>query len=477
LLHRVCVLVVLLAIAASISPRLARGDDLLTNPGFEEGTRGWQSINASLGGSLVAHSGAGALAVTSGEYKQVVDVWQRLSVQPGRSYEFTSWARVDDATVDRTFLRISWLDPTFGPISQSDSPWLTGASASYRFVSTGQRLSPPGAVFARLSVTFVSSGPFDALVDDASLTASATQPSGPSSSTPVQTPLPQITPGATPAAGGPSRTPTPTATPGLPDAEPLVFPALTNGGFEVARADGTAYGWRKVGGEAAVSGTRVVEGRNSLELSSSTTSTKWAYQAVTVGPSRWYEASASALSGASAEPFVRVSWYAAEDGTGPALDSADSPSGPGDSDFHLLSTGPVQAPAEARSVKVRLMLRPAASDEASALFDAVSLIPVPGPAQTGPGRGAARDVSRAQVLTRAGVGTVSGAGPSTEVGALRAFRDPVNVGPVSPVAEASPLPLTGKSSPLADILLALAIAIPMAGITAVLVREIARDRR
>ena len=425
----------------------------------------------------MVHSGARALAVTSDGYEQAVDVWQRLPVQPGKSYEFTSWAWVGDATVDKTFLRISWLDSTLGPISQSDSPWLTGGSASYRFVSTGQRLSPPGAAFARLSVMFISSGPFTAVVDDASLTVSAAQPSSPSSSTPVQTPSPQITPGATPTAGGSSSNPTPTGTLGLPDTEPLVFPALTNGGFEIARADGTAYGWRKVGGEVAVSGARVVEGRNSLELTSSTTSTKWVYQAVTIGPSRWYEASAWALRGTGAEPFVRVSWYATEDGAGPSLDSADSPSGPGDSDFHLLSTGPVQAPAEARSVKVRLMLRPSASDEASALFDAVSLIPVPAPtAQTSPGRGAARDLSRAQVLTRTGAGTVLGAGPSTEVGPLRAFRDPVNVGPMSPVAEASPMPLTGRSSPLADILLALSIAIPMAGIAAVLVREIARDR-
>ena len=36
-------------------------------------------------------------------------------------------------------------------------------------------------------------------------------------------------------------------------AEPTLFPALVNGGFEDVREDGTPYGWRKIGGEVSAS--------------------------------------------------------------------------------------------------------------------------------------------------------------------------------------------------------------------------------
>jgi len=95
-----------------------------------------------------------------------------------------------------------------------------------------------------------------------------------------------------------------------------------------------------------------------------------------VQPKEFYDAVAYAWSGGAAETFLRVSWYATNDGSGPAIDSDDSTSVSAAGDhFERLTTGPIQAPVDARTAKARLMLRPASDAEATAYFDAVSFGP------------------------------------------------------------------------------------------------------
>jgi hypothetical protein len=67
-----------------------------------------------------------------------------------------------------------------------------------------------------------------------------------------------------------------------------------------------------------------------------------------------------------------VSWYRTGDGSGSAIDSVDSTevAPPGDR-FQRLTTGPIEAPAEALTAKVRLMLRPESAEETAAYFDAI----------------------------------------------------------------------------------------------------------
>jgi Lamin Tail Domain len=123
-------------------------------------------------------------------------------------------------------------------------------------------------------------------------------------------------------------------------------------------------------------------GEWSATLDSDTSSTKWLYQAVAVDPAGWYEARGMARVDGG-EVFIRVSWYASNDGSGSILDSVDSAAS-GSGAWAALSTGPVQAPSTANSARVRLMLRP--SGTATAAFDDVAFVASepPAPEETRP---------------------------------------------------------------------------------------------
>jgi len=158
--------------------------------------------------------------------------------------------------------------------------------------------------------------------------------------------------------------------------EQLVFSELTNGGFEALRGDGAAYAWRKFGGEMAVTSAPRFQGSYALRLTSESNSTKWAFQNVNVQGGAFYRATAMAL---KSDPgvdavFLRVSWYDSDDASGESLESADSLTRlESDSkSFRLLDTGPVQAPPEARTARIRLMVRPQSGEHAEAFFDNVT---------------------------------------------------------------------------------------------------------
>ncbi len=152
-----------------------------------------------------------------------------------------------------------------------------------------------------------------------------------------------------------------------------MYPQLVNGGFEEVRDDGTPYGWRKQGGDMTAAIDVKAEGARSLALRSSTISTKWAYQTIAVTGNAYYEATAQTAAGPGVdEAFLRISWYTSADGSGPAGDQVDSPSSSSDSGFHSITTGAVRAPTEARSARVRLMLRPLSEAPATVYFDAVT---------------------------------------------------------------------------------------------------------
>ena len=149
-------------------------------------------------------------------------------------------------------------------------------------------------------------------------------------------------------------------------------------------AEGTPFAWHKQGGEISASTEQRTEGARGLALVSETASTKWAYETVSAQPGGYYEGSVQALAGPGAESaFLRLSWYASADGGGQAIasiDSLDSVQSTAQA-FRRLTTGPVQAPAGANSVKLRLMLRAASAEPAAAYFDNAQF----GPTQPGPG--------------------------------------------------------------------------------------------
>jgi hypothetical protein len=110
--------------------------------------------------------------------------------------------------------------------------------------------------------------------------------------------------------------------------------------------------------------TDAFEGRYAACLDSDTASTKWLHQPVPVEPDQWYAATAWATANGG-EAFLRVTWCTTTDGTGAGARNDDS--SPITGDWSQLTTGPIRAPVDARSARVRLMLRPAGT--ATACFD------------------------------------------------------------------------------------------------------------
>jgi len=361
-------------------------------------------------------------------------------VVPGQPYRLDACFTVTKTGLRFVALRVVWYsEPNgFGSSSLVESPstadpWLLNREQC--LVLSADAPCPARSV--RYGVIAVE--------DTTSVTVSSLQlsfdPAGTPELCPTPTPLPTPTPAPTlPATPAPSPTPQPPpgATP-TPEtaAEPAFFPSLVNGGFEQLRADGTPYGWRKVGGEMATAAAVRYQGLRAAALTSRTESTKWLFQTVGVRGGSYYRLRAMALKSGAAvqETLLRVSWYASADGSGAQLATADSQPLTADSPrFAGLDTGPVQAPAEARSARVRLLLRPTSSAPATAYFDDVSFVatasPPAGdgpPAQEAEGSAAA-DGQRPDAATarRAVAGTRSGPAPLANVGKLENERAPAD---------------------------------------------------
>ncbi|MBM3141010.1 MAG: hypothetical protein FJZ92_12590, partial [Chloroflexi bacterium] len=160
-------------------------------------------------------------------------------------------------------------------------------------------------------------------------------------------------------------------------AGPPLFETLFNGDFELGP---NPTGWERRGGTLEVMETGA--GRAAF-LRSSTTSTKWIEQPVRIEGGVAYQASARLGTDAGvAGGLVRIAWYASEDGSGSQLATVDSPEvGPAAAPA-LLSTGSRVAPAEARSARVRLVLRPASAESAALAIDDVTFARVGPPAPT-----------------------------------------------------------------------------------------------
>ncbi|TAJ20177.1 MAG: lamin tail domain-containing protein [Dehalococcoidia bacterium] len=121
----------------------------------------------------------------------------------------------------------------------------------------------------------------------------------------------------------------------------------------------------------------------SLLLTADAAATVWVQQTVAVTPRGWFSASAllAPLDGAEAA-WVRIAWYASGDGSGAQLSTDDSPAAStaapmaiSRSGHEVVSTGPAQAPAEAHSARVRILLRAATERGATVLIDDVTFEP------------------------------------------------------------------------------------------------------
>ena len=398
-------LVVLIAAFVAIGPAPASAEELVSDGGFEAGLGDWKAIDGEL--SLVTSSHSGDQAVQlSGAAAFDAEMFALIPVTAGKAYELSGWVSAAPQTVERAHLRIRWISADGSTGAIHDSPWAPGSGLGYEYLSTGPRPAPPGTVAARISVLVAAVVfPFSILVDDISFEGPRPDPPTPTTPTtppteppkpPPATATPPVSPTLTPTAAptaSPPPAPTPTPAPLVPTAAPtppptpkptpgptpgamVVFSQLTNGGFEDDGADGAPLGWRKIGGTVESVASPVRSGSRALALTSETTATKWAFQTVQVDGGEFYQASAFArYTDADVKAvFIRVSWYASADGGGQALSSVDSETvlNTASPAFRALTTGPVAAPTDARSARVRLMLRPASGAQASAYFDDVA---------------------------------------------------------------------------------------------------------
>lgn len=377
------------ATALTMSGRSA-GTSLLVNGGFESwagsGPTAW---NVS-GSPSLAQVGAPAVSgfALRLEASAAATLAQVTGAVAGADYE-ASVEALSAAGAGRVTLRLRFLDGGFLPLGLAVQ---TSAfpSASFALLDL-QSTAPPGALWAKLEIEVdPDPGPPLALVlDEASLTETPAPPSTvtpspsvgaspPANETRVPTPPRTRTPLPTPTTGTsgqgtlPARRGTPPTVP-----RPVLVPTaaadgnlLVNGGFELADDEGPAF-WSKFGGDLVLEG-EAVEGARAASFLSNSDSTKWVNQVLPVTPGRLYAGSAQArVTAGAAELFLRISWYRAADGSGEALGEDDSLVATS-SRWSPITVGPVRAPAEARSARFRLMLRP--SGPASALFDDARLV-------------------------------------------------------------------------------------------------------
>ncbi len=226
-----------------------------------------------------------------------------------------------------------------------------------------------------------------------SVTATAAPPTPANESTKTGTPTKAPTPTKTPKPPTPTKTPGPSQSPpatSTPKPPKLATPTPTphvptstfgglivNGDFEDTDED-HPWGWSKFGGSMGMT-AEAYHGNWAGTLDSDTTSTKWLYQVAEVEAGTWYSATGMARANGG-EAWLRLSWYTSDDGSGSALDSSDSDVA-ASGDWTLLGTGAVQAPEGAASVRLRLMLRPAAGNS-RATFDDVMLVEADAPPAT-----------------------------------------------------------------------------------------------
>ncbi len=363
---------VLLLVAAAMVCALLLGvqggsaQELLENGDFEHGVTGWSPRDISAT-ACTPHSGSGAAAVSKNGLLQL----QQTVEGPfgGGTHTLTGWLKVDggSATVAAS---LTWYNQDGDSVGRSEVSLAPGAD--YESFSVALPFDSRAATLQVLFKVTLSGDRvcFDDLSVDGPPPATATPPA-------TETPPPTNTSEAAATATGTSTatatatptvlpsstaTPRPTAT-SAPTETPSPGLVFVNGDF----SDGL-YGWQKYGGSLSASGGAGV-------LSSESASTKWAYETVAVDPGSYYEFSASLKpDDGVASAYLRVSWYAAGDGSGSALDTTDSTekiAGPSAS-YQSVTTGAVAPPSSAHSARLRVMLSPAGAGSATLYFDDVS---------------------------------------------------------------------------------------------------------
>ncbi|MCH8995000.1 MAG: hypothetical protein IH959_08570 [Chloroflexi bacterium] len=450
------------SVTAPPAPTLA-SQELLTNGGFElageEQPLGWEKQGGLL--SQVAQpvrsgafSGAFFSATSSTKW-----AFQTVPVAPTAWYQFDAFVYHDDPWVEAVFLRISWYTSTDGSgaaLAAIDSTALLETpQAQFRSLTTGPVQAPPGVHSAKARILLRPHSDVNALIyiDDVSFRPAAPPPPP----TPTVTPTATETSSATPAVSAtpPNAPATSTATSNGPViATTASGGLLVNGGFEAAEED-RPIGWQSHGGLLAQVSRPVRSGAFAAAFFSSTTSTKWAFQTVSVSPAAWYQLDAFVYQDDPevAAAFLRISWYASADGSGPAVavDSSSLLDTP-ESRYRQLTTGPVQAPPGVHSAKARFLLRPRSEATAIIYIDDISFRateppPLAAPASDDPQAGSRTVVAAGRSSTTRPVSETLAVSRAGSAPGFAAQPTPVIRRHADPLQEESPTPTSSRGLP------------------------------
>ncbi len=339
------------------------------NGSFETGTDGWYADGGMLDavGSDVVEPADGswsARAVLSGAPFLLRQ--PRHAGLPAGTYQFTISVRAGTTAVPVSLHAVTG-DPREGA-PQQDAVAFAGSwtrvTLGFTTATTSDITVSVAAQGAPGTVVFFDDARLDGPAPGVATVVPAATSTAPEA---TATLMPSIT--ATPTA---SATRAPTATPDHYVGE------LRNAGFEDVDAAGALTAWRHIGGSLSAATAPSHSGNRAARFESTTDSTKWLYQTVAVAPDKWFEFSAWVLAvdaGVSAS-FLRVSWYASPDGSGSAIANADSEErlqGTGGA-FRRLTTGAISAPAGAHTARLRVMLAPVSSAQATLYVDDAQFI-------------------------------------------------------------------------------------------------------
>lgn len=362
-----CALLALLA-APGLAPT-ARAQNAGAQPAvlqsgdFEGGTAGW---TASAGAVVMLEAGGGIAGTDAARLASGLDASPKLlgtwvEATAGAEYRVTASALLDDPGVVgwQVILEFRLQDGT--GVSSVSGLRAAHPGAGYDTASVSA-VAPAGTRWVRAVVegsvhqptaSFLVDGVRLDLVAAAPEVTPTVQPPPPTPTASVPAPKPTAPPSATPVrTSTPTRTPSPTPLP--------ITSYLRNATFEAG-----VEGWHASRGRVEKSTAAGGIG-GALLLRADGGSTAWVEQAVTVIPGAWYEAAGllAPVEGVRAA-WVRIAWYASSDGSGAQMRTDDSGVIGVDgaaitvSGGTLVSTGPVQAPSDAWSAKVRVLLQPA----------------------------------------------------------------------------------------------------------------------
>jgi hypothetical protein len=365
------------AVVVVAQPRGVGAYDYVVNGGFESGTDGWSAGPTTqfetLAASNFANGASGSVARITLSGSNFTLRQTSTEGTPAGTYDFFLRIRLE-SRFTYVYAEVS-SSPNFAVYWTADAPAVEGEWIE---------LSGQVQVTGYTNVVFKIGGtgsPGDVVyVDDVRFDGAS-----PATMTPTHTP----TATNTPIPPSPTKTPKATNTPkptGTPKAEPTATAvpeegggtqafasgALINPGFEDV-ADGVPVAWDKYGGSLSSATSPVRTGGRAARFESTSDSTKWLFQSVTVTGGDAYAFDAWVLHNdpGVASAFLRVSWYESADGSGTALGTADStvrldvPS----SEWRWLTTGVIPAPPEARSAKARVVLGPVGAGRAAIYVD------------------------------------------------------------------------------------------------------------